>query len=211
VEPQRSSVQRQESQNQERCRISLDDFNDLFVTAVPYKGEINIHIRHFTNSNGNYFPTKKGVTFPLSRWLMFESILPDIDQNLQNGGAAEGMKCHLGGGVYVSITPGYATVDVRHFWKPEDAMEPVPTRKGVTLNKYKLARLLQAVQEVRESVPELNDTELCAFSGSHQNQLGMLSCPECTPFGYEQKETSASMECNSNDSQDLFICESDLD
>lgn len=30
--------------------------------------------------------------------------------------------------------------------------------------------------------------ELCAFSESHQNQLGMLSCPECTPFGYEPKE-----------------------
>lgn len=62
VEPQRSHVQRQESQNQERCRISLDDFNDLFLTAVPFKGEIIIHIRHFINSDGTYFPTKKGVT-----------------------------------------------------------------------------------------------------------------------------------------------------
>lgn len=99
----------------------------------------------------------------------------------------------------------------RHFWKPDDAPEPVPTRKGVTLNKYKLARLMQAIQEVRESVPELNDTELCAFSQSHQNQLGMLSCPECTPFGYEPKETSASMECNVDDTQDLLISECKLE
>ena len=211
VEPQRGSVERQESQNQERCRISLDDFNDIFLTAVPFKGEINIHIRHFTNANGHFFATKKGMTFPLSRWLMFESILPDIEENLQSSGTTEEMKWHIGGGVYVSITPGYATVDIRHFWKPEDAPEPVPTRKGVTLNKHKLTRLLQAIQEVRECVPELNDAELCAFSESHQNQLGMLSCPECTPFGYEPKETSASVECNVGDSQDLFISESDFE
>lgn len=79
-------------------------------------------------------------------------------------------------------------MDIRHFWKPNDAVEPVPTRKGVTLNNQKLTRLLQVVEQVRECVPELNQTELCAFSESHQNQLGMLSCPECTPFGYEPKE-----------------------
>ena len=102
-------------------------------------------------------------------------------------------------------------MDIRRFWKPDDALEPVPTRKGVTLNKTKLAKLLQAVEEVRECVPELNDTELCAFSESHQNQLGMLSCKECTPFGYEAEVTSTSMECNVGDTQDLMINECDFD
>ncbi|XP_056003363.1 uncharacterized protein LOC130049842 [Ostrea edulis] len=209
-ESQSHSVDRQKSQNEERCRISLDDFGDLFLTAVPFKGEINIHIRHFTESNGRFFATKKGVTFPLARWVMFESLLPDIEKYLQNSETMEEMKWHIGGGVYVSITPGYTTVDIRHFWKPDDALEPVPTRKGVTLNKQKLVKLLQAVEEVRECVPELNDTELCAFRESHQNQLGMLSCPECTPFGYEPKENSISMECNVvGDSQDLLISECD--
>lgn len=170
----------------ELYRINLDDFNDLFLTAVTFKNKVNIHIRHFTN-NG-LVPTKKGVTFPLSRWLMFESILPDIQKYLQNRSDEE-MKWHIGGGVYVSITPGYTTVDIRHFWKPDDALEPVPTRKGVTLNNQKLTRLLQVVEEVHQCIPELNDIELCAFSESHQNQLGLLNCPECTPFGYEPKET----------------------
>lgn len=209
--PQSNSVDRQKSQDQERCRICLDDCGDLFLTAVPFKGEINIHIRHFIGSNGHFFATKKGVTFPLSRWLMFESLLPDIEKYLQNSESMEEMKWHIGGGVYVSITPGYTTVDIRHFWKPDDALEPVPTRKGVTLNKTKLAKLLQAVEEVRECVPELNDTELCAFSESHQNQLGMLSCKECTPFGYEAEVTSTSMECNVGDTQDLMINECDFD
>lgn len=189
----------------ELYRINLDDFNDLFLTAVSFKDRFNIHIRHFTN-NG-LVPTKKGVTFPLSRWLMFESILPDIQNYLQNRSDEE-MKWHIGGGVYVSITPGYTTVDIRHFWKPDDALEPVPTRKGVTLNKHKLTRLLQVVEEVHQCIPELNDIELCAFNESHQNQLGLLNCPECTPFGYEPQE-DVSLECNVGDLQDTLFIDSD--
>lgn len=209
-QPKSNRTEQQKSQ-EERCRISLDDFNDLFLTAVPFKDEINIHIRHFTESNGRHFATKKGVTFPLPRWVMFESLLPDIEKCLQKKDKSCEMKWHIGGGVYVSINPGYSTVDIRHFWKPEDALEPVPTRKGVTLNKHKLTRLLQASQEVRECVPELNDTELCAFSESHQNQLGMLSCTECTPFGYEPEETNISLECNVGDTPDLLTIECDTE
>ncbi|XP_052693451.1 uncharacterized protein LOC128171728 [Crassostrea angulata] len=209
-EPKSIHTERQTSQ-EERCRISLDDFSDLFVTAVPFKEEINIHIRHFKQSNGRYFATKKGVTFPLPRWVKFESLLPELEKYLQNKESSSEMKWHIGGGVYVSLHPGYSTVDIRHFWKPEDSVDPVPTRKGVTLNKQKLTRLLQAAQEVRECVPELNDTELCAFSESHQNQLGMLSCPECTPFGYEPKETNMSMECNASDTQDAWTIELDTE
>ena len=201
-------VARQMSQ-EERCRISLDDFNELFLTVVSFKDRINIHIRHFAAANNGLIPTKKGVTFSLSRWLMFESILPDIQNYLENRSNEE-MKWHIGGGVYVSITPGYTTVDIRHFWKPDDALEPVPTRKGVTLNKHKLVRLLEAVNEVHECVHELNDTELCAFSESHQNQLGMLNCPECTPFGYEPKE-DVSLECNVGDLQDVLNIDNDIE
>lgn len=187
--PENTFLERQKSQ-EERCRFSLDDFNDLFLTAVPFKDEINIHIRHFTKlcQTVTFFPTKKGVTFSLQRWLKFESLLQDIEHHLKDNGDSKEMKWHIGGGVYVSLNPGYPTVDIRHFWKTNDAVEPVPTRKGVTLNNQKLTRLLQVVEQVRECVPELNQTELCAFSESHQNQLGMLSCPECTPFGYEPKE-----------------------
>lgn len=125
--PENTFLERQKSQ-EERCRFSLDDFNDLFLTAVPFKDEINIHIRHFTVSNGRFFPTKRGVTFSLQRWLKFESLLQDIEHHLKDNGDSKEMKWHIGGGVYVSLNPGYPTVDIRHFWKPNDAVEPVPTR-----------------------------------------------------------------------------------
>jgi hypothetical protein len=40
---------------------------------------------------------------------MFESILPDIEENLQSSGTTEEIKWHIGDGVYISITPGYST------------------------------------------------------------------------------------------------------
>jgi hypothetical protein len=176
---------------------------------MPYKGVIYVHIRHLTESHGRFIATKKGVTFPLDRWLKFESLLPDIQNRLNQTGRENEEQWHIGGGVFVSLSAGHSTVDIRHFWKPSGAEEPVPTRKGVTLNKNKLSRLITAVEEMHECVPELEDTELCMFSESHQNQLGMLSCPECTPFGYDAQD-NMSMECNVGDLQDVESIESEL-
>lgn len=147
----------------------------------------------------------------MARWLKFESLLPDIQDYIDNAGKEEGeVQWHIGGGVFVSLSPGYPTVDIRHFWKPDDASEPIPTKKGVTLNRNKLARLTDALNEIHECVLELQDTELCMFSDSHQNQLGMLNCPECTPFGYDD-QNKTSIECNVGDLQTVESIESDLD
>lgn len=199
-------------QSQEpRCRISLDDLNDMFLTVMSFKGVLYLHIRHLAESHGRLIATKKGVTFTLARWLKFESLLPDIQDYIDNAGKEEReVQWHIGGGVFVSLSPGYPTVDIRHFWKPDDASEPIPTKKGVTLNRNKLARLTDALNEIHECVPELQDTELCMFSDSHQNQLGMLNCPECTPFGYDD-QNKMSIECNVGDLQTVESIESDLD
>lgn len=194
-----------------RCRIPLDDFNDVFLTVMPFKGEIYVHIRHFTESRGRFIATKKGVTFPLARWLKFESLLPDIQNYIDNTEKEnEEVQWHVGGGVFISLSPGYSTVDIRHFWKPDNVQEPTPTRKGVNLNKKKFLRLKDVIEELHEYVPELEDIEHCILSESHQNQLGMLSCPECTPFGYDPQD-SISLECNVYDLQDPETIESDLE
>nr|XP_034306234.1 uncharacterized protein LOC117682549 [Crassostrea gigas] len=104
-EPKSIHTERQTSQ-EEQCKISMDDFGDLFLTAVPFKEEINIHICYFKQSNGRYFATKKGVTFPLPRWVKFESLLPELEKYLQNKESRSEMKWHIGGGVYVSLHPG---------------------------------------------------------------------------------------------------------
>lgn len=58
------------------------------------------------------------------------------------------MKWYIGGGVYVFFYFGYFIVDIRYFWKLEDVVDLVLIRKGVILNKQKLIRLFEVVQEV---------------------------------------------------------------
>lgn len=126
---------------EKRCRLPLDDLNDLFLTVIPYKGTIYIHLRHLAESHGHLIATKKGVTFPLDRWLKFESLLPDIQSYIDNVGQEnEEAQWHVGGGVFVSLSPKNPTVDIRHFWKPDDAIKPVPTNEGVTLNRNKIGK-----------------------------------------------------------------------
>ncbi|XP_061190302.1 uncharacterized protein LOC133198189 [Saccostrea echinata] len=149
VESCSSTVQPQQSQ-ETRCKINLDNFSKLYLTALPYQAEIMVHIRHFSESNGFQFPTKKGVVFPLPRWLKFECLLDEIEEYLQSHRSQEDeMKWHIGGGVYVSLSPDFPTVDIRHYWKPDDANEPIPTKKGITLNRVKFDRLRSAVYELR--------------------------------------------------------------
>lgn len=206
TESSTSHVQPQQSQ-EIRCKINLDNFSKLYLTALPYQGEIMIHIRHFSESNGFQFPTKKGVIFPLPRWLKFECLLDEIGEYLQSHRSQEDTtKWHIAGGVYVSLSPDFPTVDIRHYWKPDDANEPIPTKKGITLTRDKFDRLRYAVCELRENVPELNDTQLCMLSESHQNQLGVLSCSECSPFGYEaQEEPMETEQCESQNSLTINV------
>ncbi|XP_062604155.1 uncharacterized protein LOC134265975 [Saccostrea cucullata] len=191
---------RKQEESNTRCKIPLDDKNDVFLTVSVYNGGVNVHIRHFMEKNGKYFPTKRGVVFNLGRWVRLESLIEEISNYLETyWKQTEEIQWHVGGGVFVSLSPKQSTVDIRHYWKPNDAENPVHTKKGVCLNRAKFSKLQASLIELHDYVPELNDVELCTYSESHRNAEGMLSCPECTPFG--NKLTSFSMECNASDSQ----------
>lgn len=88
--------------------------------------------------------------------------------------------------MFVLSSPRYPTVNIRHYWKPDNVQEHAPTKKVVTLIKNRFARLRHAIEEMHGYmyVPELKEVELCMLSKSHRNQLGMLNCLECTPFSY---------------------------
>lgn len=101
--------------------------------------------------------------------------------------------------MYISLSTDFPTMDIGHFWKPDDANGPIPTKKGITLTRDKFDRLKSAVCELRENVPELNDAQICMLSESHQNQLRVLSCPECSHFSYEAQEEP--MESEQSESQ----------
>ena len=174
-----------ETGNSQRCMINIGD--NYFVVARMYKGELGIHIRQFEETKeGKLFPTKKGVTFPLPRWVFFSNLEPDISDCLKSHSDLETEQTwHLGGGVYAKINPEYPIVNVRHYWKPDDAEDPVPTKRGVMLNKFRLDNLREVMEKMKDFVPEIEETLPCMYGDDHMNQEGMLRCRECNPFGFE--------------------------
>lgn len=76
-------------------------------------------------------------------------------------------------------------VNIRHWWKPDDTTNPCPTKKGVILSKNKWKQLKDTMTVMRDFVPELNDASI-GCTEDHENQMGMLQCPECNPFDYGQ-------------------------
>lgn len=145
-----------------------------------YNGNVNIHLRHFIEQNGQSIPTKRGVVFNLGRWVIIEEIGEFLETYWKQ--SAE-IQWHVGGGVFVSLTPKYSTVDIRHYWVPPGADKPLHTKKAVCLDRTKFNRLKASLSELHDRVPKLSDVELYMFSESHRNQEGL------------------SMECIASDSQ----------
>lgn len=169
-----------------RCFIHL--LGDVYVVAKEFKNKMIIHIRHYDETGERKIPTKKGVALNLSRWLLLEEKKDEIDNMFMKTQSAEEEQAytvHLGGVVYVTVDPKFPTVDIRHFWQPSNVDKPIPTRKGVALNKQKWKRLCDTIQIMREFVPELKTTCVCYYS--HPNELEALSCKECYPFEKEEE------------------------
>ena len=87
----------------------------------------------------------------------------EVYQNALQGHFADDYKerIHLGGGVYITISAEYPTVDIRHFWKPEGSRKIVATRNGVALNKYKWEQLCKVMELIHDLVPELEHSVTC--------------------------------------------------
>ncbi|KAK3105617.1 hypothetical protein FSP39_001917 [Pinctada imbricata] len=88
-------------------------------------------------------------------------------------------------GFYAKINPEYPIVNIRHYWKPDDAEDPVPTKRGVMLNKFRLDNLREVMEKMKDFVPEIEETLPCMYGDDHMNQEGMIRCRECNPFGFE--------------------------
>lgn len=173
----------------ERCMIHIGD--DMYVVAKHYNDELFIHIRQYNKYGDQLYPTKKGVVFSLSRWLMLESYETKLTQFFENFDSKEKSTdseeeeyIHLGGGIYISLNCKYPVLNMRHWWKPDSNAKPCPTKRGVMLNRFKWNQVKDVITVIRDFVPELNESPI-GCGDDHQNQLGMLRCKECNPFGSE--------------------------
>lgn len=189
-----------------RCMLHLD--GDCYVVANDFKDNVLIHIRNYFTTGSKKYPTKQGVCLTLSRWLVLTTKKDHINDIFQKGLAGDLKReelIHLGGGVYVTLNPKYPTVDIRHFWKPENTNKPVATKRGVALNNVKWLRLCYAMDLMADFVPELNDGVICELT--HNNEMGMLECKECTPFPdiHNSEDDDDTLPIHQNQEGDLEI------
>lgn len=107
-----SESKKGESSQGQRCRIRHErSFSHCHALQRDNLYSYTI-IRHLAESHGRLIDTKKGVSFPLDRWLKFESLLQDIQSYTDNTGQEnEEAHWHVGGGVFVSLSPNNPMVD----------------------------------------------------------------------------------------------------
>jgi len=109
------------------------------------------------------------------RWRRLRDEATNIDNMLERIAKKEtgiNYRVHLGGGWFVSITPGFWCVDIRKFYLPNNdtSNEIRPSRIGIGL-RIREWRVLRDVMDSVDAIhPDIATTELCF----HQNQEGIL-------------------------------------
>ena len=167
---------------------------DLLYSRIIYEGKYNKKLFRVKKWNDELrfdlrdwrgqFPTRQGVSLSIGRFASLKWQVANIDQAIQlaKNGIVKQDRVHIGGKVYADITANPPTVDIYAFEKNYSADELFKTAKGIRIWFSQWPNLKRAIAEVKESVPEVVNASPCYVNDDHQNQLGMLACPECTPF-----------------------------
>ena len=159
-----------------------------FLVYCRFNERDLVHVREYALSEeGQTYPTKKGVCLTPTRLKALTNNIEDIDEHLKQLNAdaiykvqQEQYKVHLGGGIYVSVDAKFSGVDLRRYWMPETQGSVVPTKSGIYLTSAQWSALKGKIDELLSAHPELGRAEICF----HQNQIGMMDCSECMPFGW---------------------------
>ena len=165
-----------------RCMMQLQ--GDCYVVAKYHKDRKYINIRNYHTTEGKTLPTKQGVSLTLSRWQMLKrekDFINNVFKLILAGEQIDEELIHLGGGVYATLNSKYHTVDLRHFWKPENSDKPVTTRRGIALNNFEWQKRCDAITIMTDFIPQLTTAVIC--EETHNNEMEeQLNCSECYSF-----------------------------
>ena len=105
----------------------------------------------------------------------------EIEESLRKLCAAEFVKHqeHIGGGWYVSVTTGFACVDIRKFFQPAFTYEERPTRAGFAIRISEWLAFVDAARLMMGENAFLTEILPC---GNHLSAANALECKECYPF-----------------------------
>jgi hypothetical protein len=146
------------------------------VTVEIKDGELFVTIAEENSS--------KSVTFPAYRWAQFVAYQTEIDESVKQLVDKQGnvkLFVHVGGAWYVSVTTGFACVDIRLFYNHPKFGER-PTKTGIALRIKEWYALRDLLNRIHNDYPTLTTTPTCNERSDHYNQEGAFACQECNPF-----------------------------
>ena len=125
----------------------------------------------------------KTVSFPSRRWAQFMESMAVIDEAVNNMIAKQEIqfKLHIGGKWHISVTTGFACVDIREYYY-HPVKGPSPSKTGIALRIPEWSALKTIIQQLHQKHPTLSTAETCSRQLDHQNLQGALACQECNPF-----------------------------
>jgi hypothetical protein len=162
-----------------------------YITYSRFNDREIIQFREYDSNGNQEYPTKKGVALTPIRLKVLRENIEKIDEALrqQEVNASYDVKVldtkelcnvHLGGGFHARVSENFPGVDFRMYWLPVGELESVPTRKGIFLPQSQWTCLKEKLSALVLAHPDLEKVESCF----HQNQMGMVYCSECMPFGW---------------------------
>jgi Transcriptional Coactivator p15 (PC4) len=73
------------------------------------------------------------------------------------------LNLHLGGKCYISVTTGFACVDIREYYFNRTTKEVKPCKKGIALRISEWVALKDVVQQLNKKHAALADARSCAY------------------------------------------------
>lgn len=181
----RHSRTRRDTDNMSNPRLSVALENGRYAKVQTWQKEPRLDLREWEISEvtgkHDMKPTKKGISLKLHQIKSLSDKMDFIDESLDKH---EEGTWHLGHNVYVSLQENNPCVDIRHYWRPPNQNEIVPTKKGLCLRPTEYGNLKKFWKDIEQSLPELETFVFCIDQDDHLNQEGMLRCPACNPNDY---------------------------
>ena len=175
-----ANVSEEEDKVETTVRFSEEFAPGRFFVYSHFKGQDFIHIREYVVIGEKSYPSKKGACFTPIRLKALMNNFAEIDEQLKQQSAGASYKIHLGAGIYAAINGKFNGVNLRRYWVPENQLSVVPTKNGIFLPPSQWTSLKEKLNELIIAHPELFIVEECF----HPNQIGMMDCRECLPFGW---------------------------
>ena len=88
-------------------------------------------------------------------------------------------RLHLGSNQFVSITTGFAGVDIRRWYVYPVSKKLLPSKNGIALKLEDFKELCAQLSEFSEEIPDTDAIIPCQYT--HADHTAALSCIFCTP------------------------------